>query len=247
MLKYHTSCLLKLDASLQILNVCYENRDMIRLVSALCIRQCSDLSLSAETSPFSKFPPIQDIQGTRTGNTMPLLTRCFAPSTQRHPCSRRHVVIFSCHLNNSQSRELRRFPHVERVSNRSRTTHEYRCQPPQLQFNSSCLDFPVFCSLFWPLVTCLANVTVSGPTSRIRLIKTIAPIPGFGLWFLHNPFRFILRPYHRLPSSHLTSATLPLCSRILPHWAWVPRLHRKRPKRSLTDRSGLRAMLKQHQ
>jgi len=106
MLKYHTSCPLKLDASLQILNVCYENRDTIRLVSALCIRQCSDLSLSAETSPFSKFPPIQDIQGTRTGNTMPLLTRCFAPSTQRHPCSRRHVVIFSCHLNNSQSRKL---------------------------------------------------------------------------------------------------------------------------------------------
>ena len=188
MLKYHTSCPLKLDASLQILNVCYENRDTIRLVSALCIRQCSDLSLSAETSPFSKFPPIQDIQGTRTGNTMrPLLTRCFAPSTQRHPCSRRHVVIFSCHLNNSQSRKLRRFPHVERPPNRARTTHEYRCQPPQLQFNSSCLDFPVFCSLFWPLVTYLANVTVSGPTSRIRSIKTIAPIPGFGLWFLHNP------------------------------------------------------------
>jgi hypothetical protein len=179
---------------------------------------------------------------------MPLLTRCFVLSTQRHPCSRRSVVIFSCHLNNSQSRKLRRFPHVERPPNRARTTHEYRCQPPQLQFNSSCLDFPVVCSLFWPLVTYLANVTVSGPTSRIRLIKTIAPIPGFGLWFLHNPFRFILRPYHRLPSSHLTSSTLPLCALAAsPTGLGSPRLPRKRPKQSLADRSGLRAMLKQHQ
>jgi hypothetical protein len=129
---------------------------------------------------------------------------------------------------------------AKRVPNRARTTHEYRCQPPQLQFNSSCVDFPVLCSLFWPLVH-LINVTISGPTSRIRLLRR-SPV-------LVSGFYIILFVSYCVPIivSHPHISPAPLCALAAsPTGLGSPRLPRKRPKQSLADRSGLRAMLNQH-